>query len=104
MISNDNKQQLCIPKGFAHGFLVLSDIVEFQYKTTTIIIQKAIFHECFINWMRDCHCSVDKDIIAIDGKTLRHSNDKNRRRGAIHVICAFSTMHSLVLGQLKTEE
>ncbi|WP_192825495.1 transposase, partial [Escherichia coli] len=27
--------------------------------------------ECFINWMRDCHSSNDKDVIAIDGKTLR---------------------------------
>ncbi len=41
------------------------------------------FHECFINWMRDCHSSDDKDVIAIDGKTLRHSYDKSRRRGAI---------------------
>ncbi|ENE13482.1 h repeat-associated YbfD family protein, partial [Escherichia coli P0304799.3] len=46
--------------------------------------------------MRDCHSSDDKDVIAIDGKTLRHSYDKSRRRGAIHVISAFSTMHSLV--------
>ncbi|EFJ6499396.1 ISAs1 family transposase, partial [Escherichia coli] len=39
-----------------------------------------------------------------DGKTLRHSYDKSRRRGAIHVISAFSTMHSLVIGQIKTDE
>ncbi|MGT0605114.1 ISAs1-like element ISEc1 family transposase, partial [Shigella sonnei] len=64
----------------------------------------AKFHECFINWMRDCHSSDDKDVIAIDGKTLRHSYDKSRRKGAIHVISAFSTMHSLVLGQIKTDE
>ena len=30
--------------------------------------------------------------------------DKSRRRGAIHVISAFSTMHSLVIGQIKTDE
>ena len=35
-------------------------------------ISPAKFHECFINWMRDCHSSDDKDVIAIDGKTLRH--------------------------------
>ena len=46
----------------------------------------------------------DKDVIAIDGKTLRHSYDKSRRRGAIHVISAFSTMHSLVIGQIRTDE
>ncbi|SUI45322.1 Transposase [Salmonella enterica subsp. indica] len=62
------------------------------------------FHECFISWMRNCHTTDDNDIIAIDGKTLRRSYDKSRRRGAIHVISAFSTMNSLVLGQLKTDE
>ncbi|MCR1081511.1 ISAs1 family transposase [Escherichia coli] len=36
----------------------------------------AKFHECFINWMRDCHSSNDKDVIAIDGKTLQHSYDR----------------------------
>ncbi|HGU1509455.1 TPA: ISAs1 family transposase, partial [Escherichia coli] len=67
-------------------------------------ISPAKFHECFINWMRDCHSSDNKDVIATDGKTLRHSYDKSRRRGAIHVISAFSTMHSLVIGQIKTDE
>lgn len=33
-LSADNKCQLWVPEGFAHGFLVLSDIAEFLYKTT----------------------------------------------------------------------
>lgn len=33
-LSADNKRQLWIPEGFAHGFLVLSDYAEFLYKTT----------------------------------------------------------------------
>ncbi|MEO1180539.1 MAG: dTDP-4-dehydrorhamnose 3,5-epimerase [Cyanobacteria bacterium J06636_28] len=33
-LSADNKRQLWIPAGFAHGFLVLSDQAEFLYKTT----------------------------------------------------------------------
>lgn len=31
-LSEDNKKQFLIPKGFAHGFLVLSDVAEFCYK------------------------------------------------------------------------
>lgn len=33
-LSADNKRQLWIPEGFAHGFLVLSETAEFVYKTT----------------------------------------------------------------------
>jgi dTDP-4-dehydrorhamnose 3,5-epimerase len=33
-LSGENKKMLWIPKGFAHGFVVLSDSAEFLYKTT----------------------------------------------------------------------
>jgi len=33
-LSAENKRMLWVPKGFAHGFLVVSEIAEFLYKTT----------------------------------------------------------------------
>lgn len=33
-LSADNKRQLWVPPGFAHGFVVLSNVAEFLYKTT----------------------------------------------------------------------
>jgi dTDP-4-dehydrorhamnose 3,5-epimerase len=33
-LSADNKRQMWVPEGFAHGFLVLSESAEFLYKTT----------------------------------------------------------------------
>jgi dTDP-4-dehydrorhamnose 3,5-epimerase len=34
ILSAENKKQLWVPEGFAHGFLVLSQTAEFLYKTT----------------------------------------------------------------------
>ncbi len=34
ILSEVNKKQLWIPPGFAHGFVVLSDIADFEYKCT----------------------------------------------------------------------
>lgn len=34
ILSGENKKQLWVPEGFAHGFIVLSESAEFLYKTT----------------------------------------------------------------------
>ncbi len=34
VLSEDNKKQVWVPPGFAHGFVTLSDIADFEYKCT----------------------------------------------------------------------
>jgi len=46
-LSAENKRQLWIPQGFAHGFIVLSDFAEFLYKTTDYYAPE---HERCIKW------------------------------------------------------
>lgn len=36
ILSEENKNMLYVPEGFAHGFCVLSDIAEVMYKTTNV--------------------------------------------------------------------
>ena len=46
-LSGDNKRQLWVPEGFAHGFLVLSEFAEFLYKTTDFYAPE---HERCLRW------------------------------------------------------
>ncbi len=46
-LSAEHKQQLWVPAGFAHGFLVLSEYAEFLYKTTDYYAPE---HERCILW------------------------------------------------------
>lgn len=46
-LSAENKKQLWIPEGFAHGFLTLSDTADFLYKTTDYYAKE---HERAIRW------------------------------------------------------
>ena len=50
VLSAENKKQMWIPKGFAHGFLTLSQTSEFLYKTTAAYSSKD--EECII-WNDD---------------------------------------------------
>jgi dTDP-4-dehydrorhamnose 3,5-epimerase len=47
ILSAENKRQLWVPEGFAHGFVVLSDTAEFLYKTTDYYAPE---HERSIAW------------------------------------------------------
>ena len=46
-LSADNKRQMWVPEGFAHGFVVLSESAEFLYKTTDYYAPE---HERCIRW------------------------------------------------------
>jgi len=47
VLSAENKKQMWVPAGFAHGFLTLSDTAEFLYKTTDYYSPE---HERCIRW------------------------------------------------------
>lgn len=57
-LSAENKRMMWVPEGFAHGFLVLSDVAEFLYKTTDYWYPE---HERCIVW--------NDTALAIDWKT-----------------------------------
>ncbi|MGM9428195.1 dTDP-4-dehydrorhamnose 3,5-epimerase [Hydrogenophaga sp. MI9] len=54
-LSAENKKQLWVPAGFAHGFVVLSETAEFLYKTTDYY---APAHERSILW-NDTDLAID---------------------------------------------
>ena len=47
LLSAENKHQMWVPPGFAHGFLVMSEAAEFLYKTTDYYAPE---HERSIRW------------------------------------------------------
>ena len=57
-LSEKNKKQLWVPPGFAHGFLVLSDLADFEYKCTDYYDPD---DECSILW-NDPDLQIDRPI------------------------------------------
>lgn len=61
-LSEDNKRQFFIPRGFAHGFLVLSDDAIFTYKVDNVYAPEA---EAGIRW-NDADINIEWPIAAAD--------------------------------------
>lgn len=62
------------------------------------------FQACFIDWMKAVATMTDGEVVAIDGKTLRHSFDRASSKAAIHMVSAWAVNNSVSLGQFKVDE
>ena len=61
------------------------------------------FQEGFMAWVREVSELTQGQVIAIDGKTLRRSHDHRGGKAAIHMVSAWASENSLVLGQTKVD-
>lgn len=59
------------------------------------------FQTCFLRWVREICQLTNREVVPIDGKTLRHSYDTELGQSAIHMVSAWAASNRLVLGQLK---
>lgn len=68
------------------------------------MINPGQFQKCFISWTESLRIKGGKEIIAIDGKTMRRTADMSSGRKAIHIVSAWADENGIVLGQVKTDE
>lgn len=68
------------------------------------ILKVKEFEKYFLNWINAIIPKCKRDYVAIDGKTLRRSFDKDSKKAAIHMVSAWSSNNNCVLGQVKTKE
>ena len=62
-----------------------------------------VFREIFIDWVTSITSICRGEIVAIDGKTLRHSYDTSSSKAALHMVNAWATGAGISLGQLATD-
>lgn len=59
-------------------------------------IDPEALNRCFLGWVETLVTKMGGEIIPIDGKTIRGSDDRNQGKSAIHVISAWASEQRLV--------
>ena len=68
------------------------------------IIDPEAFTECFVNWTQAIHTATSGEVVALDGKTVRHSFDAATGKSALHLVSAWASENGLALGQVKVDD
>lgn len=68
------------------------------------LINPKEFEACFLTWVKTIAKKIEGEIISIDGKQLRRSQNKRHGHPAITMVSAWANANQLVLGQVKVDE
>jgi predicted transposase YbfD/YdcC len=70
------------------------------FRRVFMLIDPDAFERCFIAWTRTLSDqAVEREVVAIDGKTVRRSFDRRRDQAPLHLVSAWASERGLTLGQ-----
>src|SRR5215203_958724 len=69
------------------------------FRRVFMLIDPAAFEACFTAWAASLAAGFEREVVAIDGKTLRRSFDRKHERAPLHMVSAWASAQGLVLGQ-----
>jgi len=67
-------------------------------------LDEAAFQACFINWTASLCEQTHGQLVALDGKKLRRSQDRRKDRDSIWMVSAWASANRIVLGQKKVDD
>jgi predicted transposase YbfD/YdcC len=68
------------------------------------ILDPQAFGEIFTRWSQALHEATNGEVIALDGKTIRHSFDTFTGQPSLHMVSAWASESGLALGQVRVDE
>ena len=74
------------------------------FRRVFMLIDPDAFERGFAAWVGSLVDGFEREVIAIDGKTLRRSFDRRRERSPLHLVSAWASEQGLVLGQRRVHE
>ena len=73
------------------------------FRRVFMLIDPDAFEGCFARWARSLTRKVEREVVAIDGKTVRRSGSSRHNHGPLHLVSAWASDQGLVLGQREVD-
>jgi predicted transposase YbfD/YdcC len=74
------------------------------FRRVFMLIDPDAFEAGFAAWVGSLAVSFEREVVAIDGKTIRRSFDHGRAQSPLHVVSAWASEQGLVLGQRSVDD
>jgi predicted transposase YbfD/YdcC len=80
------------------------------FRRVLMTLKPAAFQTCFGGWLQSlrteaaAESGVEQPVLAVDGKTLRRSHDRDKGLGALHSVSVWASEYGLSLGQVACAE
>ena len=69
------------------------------FRRVFMLIDPDAFEACFTRWAQSLADGIEREVVALDGKTLRRSFDRAAGASPLHLVSAWAAEQRLVLGQ-----
>ena len=69
------------------------------FRRVFMLIDPDAFEVCFTRWVQSWARGVAREVVAVDGKTVRRSGSRRHNHGPLHVVSAWASEQGLALGQ-----
>ena len=69
------------------------------FRRVFMLIDPDAFEVCFTRWVQSWARGVAREVVAVDGKTVRRSGCRRHNHGPLHVVSAWASEQGLALGQ-----
>src|SRR3954464_640484 len=73
------------------------------FRRVFMLIDPDAFEACFATWAQSLAVEVEREVIAVDGKTVRRSGSRRHEHGPLHLVSAWASGRGLALGQREVD-
>src|SRR3954468_16269136 len=73
------------------------------FRRVFMLIDPDVFEGCFVRWAQSLTGKVEREVVAIDGKTVRRSGSSRHDHGPLHLVSAWASDQGLVLSQREVD-